>query len=105
MEYGRMFGALDEFLDEDYFDAHRMGTLTVADTVYGIRFFACVEADASVPQIFAPTEARGTLEYVRAHATIWREPEGGRLIAMSTCKFPQTMDRIIVFGEFEEDEE
>ena len=98
MDYGRMFGALDEFLNEDYFDAHRTGTLTVADRVYGIRFFACVEADATVQEIFAPTETDGTMEYVREHASIWCVPEEGPLIALSTCKFPQTMDRIIVFG-------
>ena len=101
MEYGRMFGALDMFLDGEYFDAHRTATLTVADKVYKIRFFACVEADASVQEIFAPTETDGTLEYVREHAVVWRELSGERLLALSTCKFPQTTDRIIVFGVFE----
>ena len=104
MEYGRMFGALDEFLDEDYFENHRTGTLTVAEKVYDIRFFACIEADASVRAIFAPTEAEGTLEYVRENADIWREPEGQRLIALSTCKFPQTTDRIIVFGVLQDEQ-
>ena len=98
MEYGRMFGALDEFLDETYFDAHRTGTLTVADQTYMIRFFACVEADATVKEIFSPTETDGTLAYVLEHAAILREHDDGPLIALSTCKFPQTMDRIIVFG-------
>ena len=98
MDYGRMFGALDAFLDEDYFDAHLTGSLTVADRVYAIRFFACVEADATVPEIFAPTETDGTMAYVREHAGIWREPEEGPLIALSTCKLPQTLERIIVFG-------
>ena len=101
MEYGRMFGALDDFLDEDYFDGHRTATLTVADRVYDVEFFACLEADASVQEIFAPTEAGGTLEYVRENAVVWREPEGEKLLALSTCKFPQTTERIIVFGVFE----
>lgn len=101
MEYGKMFGALDAFLDEGYFDSHRKVTLTVADKIYHINLFACVEADASVQEIFAPTEAEGTLEYVREHACVWHEPEGEKLLAMSTCKFPQTTVRIIVFGVFE----
>ena len=101
MEYGRMFGALDLFLDEEYFDAHRTATLTVADKTYSVRFFASLEADAAVQEIFAPTETDGTLEYVREHAVLWREPEGERLLALSTCKFPQTTARIIVFGVFE----
>lgn len=98
MEYGKMFGALDAFLDEGYFNTHRTGTLTVADKIYNIKFFACIEADASVREIFEPTETDGTLEYVREHAVIFREPEGEKLLALSTCKFPQTTDRIIVFG-------
>ena len=98
MEYGKMFGALDKFLDKEYFDAHRTATLTVSDRVYNIKFFACVEADASASEIFAPTEAVCTLEYVQSNAHIWYEPGGEKLIALSTCKFPQTTERIIVFG-------
>lgn len=98
MDRGRMFGALDKFLKQDYFDAHRTGTLMLSDKVYSIKFFACVEADASVTEIFAPTETKGTAEYVKEHATFYREPEGERLIALATCKFPQTSERIIVFG-------
>lgn len=98
MEYGKMFGALDSFMDEAYFNAHRTAALTVSDRIYSIKFFACVEADASVDEIFAPTETDGTLEYVQEHALVWHKPEGEKLIALSTCKFPQTTDRIIVFG-------
>lgn len=98
MEYGKMFGALDDFMDEAYFDAHTTGTLTVDNTVYHIKLFACVEADASVDQIFAPTEVTGTLPYVREHADVFREPAEGNLIAFSTCKYPETTIRIILFG-------
>lgn len=98
MEYGKMFGALDSFLDKEYFDTHRTATLTVSDRIYSIKFFACLLADASVDEIFAPNEKGGTLSYVRKNALIWYEPEGERLIALSTCRFPQTTERIIVFG-------
>ena len=98
MEYGRMFGALDEFSNEDYFDTHTTGTLTVAEKIYDIKIFAYVEADASQPEIFAPTDGYDTLGYVKENASIWREPGAGRLLALSTCKFPQTTERIIVFG-------
>lgn len=99
MQYAKMFGALDEFLDRDYFDTHRTGTLiTETGYVYHIEFFACVEADASVRAIFAPTETYDTMAYVKEHATFYREPAGEHLVALSTCKFPQTSERIIVFG-------
>lgn len=98
MEYGKMFGALDAFLDKAYFDTHRTATLIVSNKVYTVKFFACMEADASVNEIFAPNETGGTLSYVRKTAPIWYQPEGERLIALSTCKFPQTTARIVVFG-------
>ena len=98
MEHGKMFGALDAFLDKDYFDNHRTATLIVSNKVYSVKFFACITADASVNEIFAPNETGGTLSYVRKHALFWYEPEGEKLIALSTCRFPQTTDRIVVFG-------
>ena len=70
----------------------------MADKIYDYEIFACLEADASQREIFAPTETDGTLEYVRENALIWREPSGDRLLALSTCKFPQTSERVIVFG-------
>ena len=104
MERGKMFGALDAFLNKEYFDAHRAATLTVSDKVYAIKFFACIEADASVNEIFAPNETDGTLSYVRKNALIWHKPEGEKLIALSTCKFPQTTARIVVFGVIKDEQ-
>ena len=98
MEYGYMFGALDAFVDKTYFDIHRTGSLTVGNKAYKIKFFACLDADGANPAIFIPDSAENALDYVREHAMIWYEPEGERLIALSTCKFPQTTERRIVFG-------
>ncbi len=100
MEYGKMFGSLDSFMEKGYFDAHRTATLTFGGEVHRIKFFACLVTDGAEKEVFAPTETDGTLEYVRQHASIWYEPEGERLIALSTCKHPQTTDRFIVFGVF-----
>lgn len=102
MAYGYMFGALDRFADKRYFDQHRRGSLRVGDQVYPIRFFACLEADGATEEIFDPGETGGPLEYVREHALIWYEPDGKRLIALTTCKFPTTTERIIVFGVLQE---
>ena len=98
MEYGHMFGVLDEFKDKDYFDNHRTGTLTVKNTVYDIEFFACLEADGMTREIFVPDSAEDAMQYAIKHAMIWYEPKEGKLIALSTCKFPETTERTIVFG-------
>ena len=100
MEYGHMFGALDNFVDKNYFDSHRIGTLTVGNKVYKITFFACTEADGAEEAIFVPDSAEDALNYTKENAIIWYEPiaNGGRILALSTCKFPQTTERLIVFG-------
>lgn len=102
MEHGAMFGALDDFLTESYFIEHRDGTLTVNNKVYKIKFFASLEADGADKEIFAPTETDGTLDFVRENALIWYEPDGEHLLALSTCKFPETTERIVLFGVLED---
>lgn len=98
MEFGYMFGALDKFLDEEYFEGHRTGTLVVDQNVYKIKLFACLEADSSVDEIFVPNSKQDALSYIEQHASVYNVPDEGRLIGMSTCKHPETTERIIVFG-------
>ncbi len=104
MEYGKMFGSLDLFMERDFFDAHREGSLTREGEVLRFRIFACVIADGSERAIFSPTEfaggAPGTLAYLRENALFFEEPEGDRLLALSTCKHPQTTERFVVFAAF-----
>lgn len=100
MEYGFMFGILDQYLDQTFLEEHRTGTLTVGDKVWGIELFATVEAPAEEERIFAPTEAEFPLAFIKEHAAVQIEgvQEGGRIIGLSTCKYPETSDRTIVFG-------
>lgn len=104
MENSMMFGALDDYLDKDYFDAHKDGALIVGDQKYPIRIFAVVEAEATNEYIFAPTEtdAVATLKYVKKNAVFWDKQantgNGESILGMSTCKYPDTVERTIVFG-------
>lgn len=105
MEQGMMFGALDSYLKEDYFDSHRTGTLIVGDTTYNIELFAVLECEATENAIFAPTETKKTLKYIKKHAlyldgsSIPSKKKGERLIGLSTCKYPDTVERTVVFGK------
>ena len=47
MEHGMMFGAIDEYLNEDYFNSHRTGSLVVGKKTYKIRIFAVLECEAT----------------------------------------------------------
>ena len=105
MEHGAMFGCLDEFLDPSYFAAHRDGTLVTADgKVYPLRLFAAFIADSADRPIFAPNEGYDTLGFVYDHADIFYEPEGNRLIALTTCQGSVNTGRIIVMGALQHEE-
>lgn len=104
MEYGAMFGALDEFIDRDYFESHRTGSLiTVDGESYHIRFFASCKANATDEVVFEPDQSDNVslLVYIKQHATVY-EPQGvsadSRIIALSTCQGANTLERMVVFG-------
>ena len=93
MEYGAMFGSLDE-----------TGTLTVIKGAeYKITFFASCKAQATDKVIFDPPESsnQALLEYLNKHAIIY-DPRGvsagSKLIALSTCQSAESYERMIVFG-------
>ena len=104
MEYGAMFGALDEYKDKIFFEKHKTGSLTVVDgDEYHIGFFAACKAQATEKVIFDPPESnnQALLEYLNKHAVIY-DPRGvsagSKLIALSTCQSAENNERIIVFG-------
>lgn len=103
MEQGMMFGALDDYLKEGYLDSHSNGTLTVGDKKYKLRFFAVLECEATEPAIFAPTENDDeTLDYIKQHALFLDDSnlpkENEKLLGLSTCKYPDTVERTLIFG-------
>lgn len=108
MDHGYMFGALDAFFKEEYFFSHQDGSLTVGKKVYRYRIMASLTANATDSEIFAPTETdrADVLSYVKRKATVI-DPKfdssvvGKKLLACSTCKFPDTPERTIVFGILE----
>ena len=108
MSAGRMFGALDSYRDEDYFNAHRRGKLYAAGAgkkVYNLHVFALLEASSSEKTIFDAGEdgdADRVLSYVRRHALIYEEPAlktgSCRILALSTCRDAGATDRLIVLA-------
>ena len=108
MEYGAMFGALDDYVGREYFDTHKTGELTVVNgRRYSISFFAVCKAQATEGVVFNPTESsrKKLLGFLKKNAVIY-EPqqasEGARIIALSTCQSAENVERIIVFGTLEE---
>ena len=102
MEHGMMFGAIDEYLNEDYFNSHRTGSLVVGKKTYKIRIFAVLECEATEESIFAPTENDNTVTYIKQHALFLDDTalpkDNEKLLGLSTCKYPDTVDRTLIFG-------
>ena len=102
MDYGAMFGTLDEFIKPDYFSAHRTGKLiTVGGEEYNIKFFAAAKAPADEKIIFDPptTNNEKLLDYLKTNAAIYEEPQDqGHIIALSTCQSAENIERMLVFG-------
>lgn len=103
MEYGYMFGALDEFIDPDYFGSHKTGSLITAEgEEFSITFFACLKAQANEKVIFDPAESssKELLKYIESNALIYEQPQGGdpHIIALSTCQSAENIERMIVVG-------
>lgn len=104
MEYGAMFGALDNYRDKSFFKGHKTGKLTVVDgKEYQISIFAsCIEM-ATKKVVFDPPEFdnKSRLKYLKKHALIYEPNEvndKSKLIALSTCQSAESNERMIVFG-------
>ena len=52
MDNGAMFGALDNFMEEEYFNTHREGVLVTTSGVYDLTVFAVVRTDAYEAQVY-----------------------------------------------------
>lgn len=109
MEYGLMFGALDKFQEESYFDAHRKGMLTFSDgRSEKLRTIAVAEVLSECPEIFElpfkgisdSGSSKITMKWIRQHSMLYRgetKDKDSRIIALSTCSGQEGNRREILF--------
>ena len=94
----QMYGALDLFWEEDYFNEHKTGILTTSLGTYELDIFAVIITDANEKLLFDTNYQEGQYEFVKENAKFFREPrDKERIVALSTCKDPGTTERTIVF--------
>ena len=99
MAGGYMFGALDSFMKESYFDSHTKGKLITPDgVIYELTIFAFLQTDASKEVIFDITSKGNRLDFIRRNSEQFKEPDSDHILALSTCKSPLTTDRMILFA-------
>lgn len=106
MENGIMFGALDSFLEENFFHSHQTGTLIVGDKAYTLTFFASKTESARDQFLFNPenTAYADAMREIQNGAGVFDSSvstEGKRILALSTCKADLSDDRTMVFAVIE----
>lgn len=96
-----MFGALDDFADEDFFDRHRKGEIVRDGVSYPLITVAYTECEASEEILFDPLTGKDVLSYVEKSARIFRKEGTGSLIALSTCRDTAGTGRTILFLRYD----
>ena len=108
MDNGGMFGDVMEFIDKDYFDKHKTGSLYIPDTTFAIEIWACIETDSYDREVYnvlnktTENDMKRFISYIEKNATNVREDldikSSDRLIALSTCVDAATNGRAVVIG-------
>lgn len=102
MEYGAMFGALDEYLDGAYLKDHSDGILLVGREnarSFTIKAFASAKVNLFEADSFFDPEIEDPKEKIREKAAVFDAsvPESNRIIALSTCTEASSKNRLLVF--------
>ena len=102
MEYGRMFGALDDFLNEDYLKSHKDGELLIGrdgKVVYKLELFYAMTTDAKEEKVFDPEHNDELRQFLKAQGF----DRDNRIICLSTCAGGASTTRTAVFAYILED--
>ena len=103
---GAMFGSLDSFLDEKYFEEHRTGSLSTEERVYSLELFAVASFDATDRLFFSPGSAERSkvIPELEKSSIIYRPPGEGSIVALTTCWGDTEVSRLLVLGTITEKE-
>ena len=97
---GAMFGDLTKFLDEDYFQKHKTGTLLTPTYDYDLKIVAAGEYNAYDDNVYQVGDNR-PIKYLIQTAKLRRKMDNmsDNLIALSTCSGEMNDNRVVVFCE------
>lgn len=104
MDYGHMFGALDDYLDPEYLKTHSSGTLMIgrnAEKVCKLRVFASMKVSAREKTVFDIDE-EGIRQFIRDNSEVMTSEEDSRILALSTCADADSVMRTAVFCYIED---
>jgi sortase B len=99
MDYGKMFGALDDFLSSSYLSEHNKGTLMVgrnAEKVYDLEIFAAERISGKEKAVFDIEQDR-IRQFIRSNTDVSEFDSSSRILGLSTCAGVDSVTRIVVF--------
>ena len=102
MEYGKMFGALDDFLDKRYMKEHSTGTLIVGrdgSKVYDLGVFACMKVNVYEKKALDPDSLENVEKFIAKEASNINTSieKSNHILVLSTCIEPVSTNRLLVF--------
>ena len=107
MDAGAMFGDIAKYVDEDYFNAHRNGTLYTEEGSYDFQIYAVLKVDAYDESIYGKNiaekeDAAELIEYINKnmiHGDIKNMNDLSKLLIFSTCESAETNGRVVVVAD------
>lgn len=111
MDNSRMFGDLDLYKDETFFNENYTGSLILPDRSYDLEIFACLLVPSSEDAIFDSQQWKadidGLLDFVSSNAMYVRQDrvdamrasDDAQVLAMATCASEYTDARTIIMAE------
>ena len=102
-----MFGDLDLFLEQSFFETHEYGDLFYEGQNHGLQIFAMMSVDAYDKTLYAPaiideSVRQDYLTYIKEKALYWRElgiTTQDHIVLMSTCSADITNGRYVLVGK------
>ena len=111
MDKSAMFGDLDKYKDEDFFNNNTTGKIYLENKTYNLNIFSVIIVSSKDKTIFNidylhPMSNSYRLKYIQENALYYRDigvNDESKIIALSTCNGSSTStDRIVVFAILEE---
>ena len=112
MDNSRMFGDLDLYKDQTFFEENSSGTLILPDRSYDLEIFACLLVPSSEDAVFDTQQwqvgIHGLLDFISSSAMYVRQDvvdemraakDAVQILAMSTCASEYTDARTIIMAK------
>ena len=98
MTNGAMFGDVPRFKDAAFFDENRTGIVIMDNMAWDLEIMALLETDAYENEIYQvkKEELAPFVDYLREHATHFREAPYEEILALSTCNDANTSGRTVL---------